>query len=1040
MTFRKTFALGACVGFLTLAVFAGSVSAQQQYGELIVVVVDPTGAVIPAAEVELTSPALMAPRRGETDSQGIFRSPALPSGVYKATVTRPGFATAVREDINVEVGRAFTIQISMTVGALAKTVVVEAGGVQMDVVKSESATVFRGEELTDTPGGRDYTSFVNLLPSINIDFMSGTGEHKGRTVNGISVDGSSGAENVFYVDGIDTTSMYTGLPNQGLRPETVQEFQIKSSGYDAEFGGAMGGVMSAVTKSGSDAFHGDVFYYYGGSPVWSNPRRRLRLDPTSAVDVSEYTQDPEDVVNRNEFGVTLGGPIVREKAWFFASWMPTWTHRTREVDFTSGEHGIFKRNETLRNATVRLDFQPIEKLALRTSFMSDSFRWKGGLPTYDGTDDPTFDWARQGYKYPSFTVGTGATATLSPKFLVEARWGLNSLWVNQFLGAPGVRHRFMQSNGLIGYTSADSLYRPRYWAPYGYYDGYATDQDYQKKGTLSFGANWLPVAGGQHDIKFGYAFNRLSHAVNDSYTFDYERYYFGQIYTTTAGVDLMSSCTGPNGWVYDGVTDNDGDGRPEPPCGYYEVRDPFGVMARIHTDRHALYFQDGWTMAATGNRLTINAGIRFEKEAIPSFSDLPEFAGAAFTWGFTDKVAPRLGASFDVFGDRKLKIFGSYGWFYDAMKLEMANGSFGGFKWESRYYLMDDTTLDWTQIGDVSAGGDVWPAGNYPGTFVESRNWRIPSFEDLDPNIKPMRMSDIVAGMEWAVATDYVLSFRYVHKSLEEAIEDVGRQTPAGEAYYITNPGRGFSVSKFTEVGLPPTPDPKRTYNLWEFRLRKAFSNRWRADISYSYCRLRGLYSGLGSSDENGRLSPNVDRDFDLWFLNYDSHGNLIDGPLNTDRAHQVKILSSYEFPFGLEVGGFQRIMSGTPISRTADLEYVDIMVDNRGSDGRNPTWAQTDLYLVQAFHPFKDETKSLEFNVNIINLFNQKTALRTFRSMNREVLPLWTPGDPISNVLGGYDVSNIMAAQQVDLDPRFLQRDRFQERMALRLGVRILF
>ena len=152
--------------------------------------------------------------------------------------------------------------------------------------------------------------------------------------------------------------------------------------------------------------------------------------------------------------------------------------------------------------------------------------------------------------------------------------------------------------------------------------------------------------------------------------------------------------------------------------------------------------------------------------------------------------------------------------------------------------------------------------------------------------------------------------------------------------------------------------------------------------------KLHGLYSGLGSSDENGRLTPNANRDFDLWFLNYDSRGNLIDGPLGTDRTHQLKVRWTYVTPWDMEVGGFFRAMSGTPISRTVDLEHADVMVDNRGSDGRNPAWTQTDLSLVQRFHPFSDETRSLEVNLNVINLFNQGTPLRTFRSLYRQSLP----------------------------------------------------
>ena len=167
----------------------------------------------------------------------------------------------------------------------------------------------------------------------------------------------------------------------------------------------------------------------------------------------------------------------------------------------------------------------------------------------------------------------------------------------------------------------------------------------------------------------------------------------------------------------------------------------------------------------------------------------------------------------------------------------------------------------------------------------------------------------------------------------------------------------------------------------------------------------------------------------------------MIDGPLGTDRANQLKVNWTYITPWDLEVGGFFRVMGGTPISRTVDLEHVDIIVDNRGSDGRNPTWTQTDLSLVQRFYPFPDETKSFEINFNVINLFNQKTALRTFRNLYRQSLPLWQPGDPVSQVLNGYDYQAIATSQGATQDPRFLQEDRFpgSDHGPLRNSLRLL-
>ena len=1008
-------------GSVLVALLATAVSAvsQQQAGGLRITVTDQTGGVIPGAEVELAGDALIRPARALTNEEGLVINNSLPRGDYRVTARAPGFRTAVNESVQVETGRTYSVPMTLLLGEVDTSVVVEAGGAAIDTFKSESASVYAGQRMVDAAGGRDFTNYARFLPSVNIEAQTGILSHKGRVVLGISVDGSSGAENVFYVDGIDTTSIYNGLNNQNLRVETVEEFQVKTAGYEAEFGGAMGGVLSVRTKSGSNEFHGSGLWYGSGSALSGAPSKELRLDPGQATDVAEYVYYDEDDDITNEFGLTIGGPVWRNRAWFFGSILPQFRTRSRSVTFTSGESGSFSRKERVRSTTLKFDVQPADRIRLTASYVGDRANRRGGLPLRDGTSNPAFDWAREGFEYPGYTLAGAVVATPTPNLALEARWGLNAFQTEQILEPDRVRHGFLQSPGVIGYGQDHPLYRPRGFSSISHSASLHTAQDFQKKRTVALTGSYLASgAGQQHSLRFGWQFSGLGHDINDAYKYDFVVLAYGRPYNTVDGTIRTSACTGPDSSRHD-------------PCGYYEVRSPFGVVADVATNRHALFVQDSWTIAGA---LTLNLGVRLESEEIPSFSDIPEFSGAAFQWGFGDKVAPRLGFSYDPLGNARLKLFASWGRFYDAMKLNLAQGLFGGFKWLSHYYLLDDSNLDWTAIGGLNGQGP------YPGTYIETRNWRIPSFDDLDPELRPMRMSGTVAGLEYEAAKGYVVSARYTRKYLEEAIEDVGRQTLAGEAYYITNPGRGLSVSRFADAGLPATPRPERTYDALEIRLRKSFRNRWLADIAYVNSRLQGLYSGLGSSDENGRLSPNANRDFDLWFLSYDSRGNVVDGPLGTDRPHQLKANWAYVTPWNLEIGGFFRAMSGTPITRTVDFEHADVKVENRASDGRNPAWTQTDVSLVQRFFPFADERKWFELNFNVINLFNQQTGLRTFERMYRQSLALWQPGDPVSQVLGGYDYESIASAQGATRDPRFLMLDRFLSPISARFGIRFVF
>ncbi|HWR36819.1 MAG TPA: carboxypeptidase regulatory-like domain-containing protein [Clostridia bacterium] len=1038
---------------MLLCLITVPVLAQQQTGELVIKATDPSGAVIADATITLTSTALIRPVEGTTDSTGTFRATALPSGTYKVNAAKTGFAKAVRDNVTVQLGRSFAIEMPLKVGASAETVEVSSSAVQIDTFKSESSDAVQGGTMLSVPGTRDFADYAKLTPSVNNETMAA----------GISVDGASGSENVFYVDGVDTSNMYTGQNNQSVRPEIVQELQLKSGGYEAEFGGAMGGVLSVVTKSGNNNFHGQFYYYNSGSGLTGAERNTLRLNLANEKE-SEYIKYPKDHSIRNEFGFNLGGPIWRDKAWFFVNLNPSFENTSREVRMTdvSGVQHLnkYERRDTTRSGLAKIDFQPWQRVRLFASYTQDTSRYKGELPSRAGTDAFEFNYALAGYKYPSYTFTGGATFTVTPKFLIDTRYGFNGSDVIQFVGPSEPTWLFRTSNDAIGVSASSSLYRPS-----GFYNqfpndaAYKTTQNYQKKmnyvATASLNANFL----GSHNFRGGYQFNRWVHDIADAHPYDYVRFNWGRTYESPISGNHASSCVGP-----DAVTYN--------PCGYVEVRSPFGTVAKIHTDHHALFFQDSWTI---GRRLTISPGIRFEKEEIPSFSDLPQFKGAAFSWGFKDKVAPRLGASFDLFGNGKAKVYGSWGWFYDMMKLSMAEGSFGGFKWHSQYYLINQAVADdWTLAGGAhdpagfstnctgSTSGGAVSCGPLAGMpFIEDLDWRIPSFDTLDPDLKAMRMSNAIVGTEIELKKDYIFSFQYVHKQIDRAIEDVGVQTPLGEEYFITNPGYGYSVSKFVAAGMPATPKATRNYNAWEFRLRKPYSNNWTLDASYTYSRLRGNYSGLASSDEDtangvgqGRTDPNVARYFDLWFLNYDASGKLVDGPLNTDRPHQIKMNGQYQMPKRLPaIGFFFQALSGTPITTEATFNSAEMMVNNRGDMGRLPWFTQTDVFLRQTFKPFKNESKSVEFSVNVTNLFNQATEIHRYRLYNRASVNLPYAGmNDASNLANvnkflqqGFDwKATIDAANTISggtvVDPRYNKGDLFQSPVAVRLGFRFNF
>ena len=179
------------------------------------------------------------------------------------------------------------------------------------------------------PKARSFQSIAFTAPSVN----------QGEIEGGFQVNGASGAENAFTVDGTVTNSLINGESRQNTVFEYLQEVQVKTSGISAEYGGALGGVISAVTKSGGNTFRGEAHYFYEGSRLSAAPVKRLVLDPVSELSAF-YVQDQEMPDNQNEIGGSVGGPIVRDRLFFFRSYSPRNEQRTNNYQYTDGINDI----------------------------------------------------------------------------------------------------------------------------------------------------------------------------------------------------------------------------------------------------------------------------------------------------------------------------------------------------------------------------------------------------------------------------------------------------------------------------------------------------------------------------------------------------------------------------------------------------------------------------------------------------------------------------------------------------------------------------
>ncbi len=1018
---------------LALVLIGNFATAQAPTGKIVGKVVDDQGAPLPGVSVEAESPKLVGKATSVTDAEGTFRLFALPSGTYTISFSLQGFNTLVRQDILLQIEQTITVNVTLSPRTIEEEITVVGQSPIIDVKSTVKGKTITRELFMSLPRGRDFTGLISIIP----------GTHYESNTGGLSVDGATGTENMWYVDGTDTTDMHIGTQDQGVVFELVDEVQVKASGYPAEFGGSMGGVVNVITRSGGNTFHGDIIGYYNDHSrlMYGKSRDYLRIDPFDD-NRAELVNDDDlywgggkdrDRWYRAEGIFQLGGYIVKDRLWFFASFNPVYQEQKAprfflddpayNPDTETPKYDFYYKDKEW-NGQLKLTAQPASGLRITASFVNSWSNFRGSIPSINGTSTIDYEWDKYGFDYPKLSGNVTFDYTVGNNLLMSLRGGyFRRNTTNQQIIMPTSRYLFQRSNEIYSddYAAQGLPADLIHFSGWNNWPGsdYEVGHSIEERIVANFDLTYYTYFAGEHAFKLGAQYIRLHE--DEDYTLPHPRVY---IYWGLGYYGLAS-------------------GEPvEGTYGYYQIRgsfsSPYGWFWNIHSDNWALYIQDSWTI---GDKLTIQAGLRTESEYIPSFADpevTPELAGVVpIKFNFGEKLAPRLGAIYDVFGDSSLKLFGNFAIYYDVMKLYMAEGAFGGFKWLSDYYELND--LDWTKI---AASGEIddeaSQSGNGANRYVGTMNWRIPSFDSTNPDMKPVAQREITFGFEKKLTEELALSGRLVQKHLIRTIEDIGVLTPEGEKYYNDNPGYGWSLpisqgGKFSD-DVWPTPKAKREYWGINLALDKRFSNNWQGGINYTWSRVAGNYSGLSSSDEGGRNSPNVERNYDLWFMPYDWNGDPLDGPLQHDRTHYIKGYGSYAFPFGLTVGlvGYGR--SGLPLTTNLYMNNVYVYPNNRADLGRLPFTFWADLYLEYNLR-FANKYM-VQFNLNVYNVTNTSTWQAKDTSPNR--VSLRVTDEQIMSTT--YDWEGELASGKYNDDPRYLQYTSKYGRWSARFGIRFSF
>ena len=1036
---RKLSAL-ACI--LALVLLTGvSLFGQERSGELSGVVKDASGAVVPGATVSITNKATNRVFTTKSGADGTYIARELEPGRYSVLFEAQGFSKNELADISLLVGQRLKVDASLTVGGVEQTVQITAEAPLIDTSRTSISHNVTSEEFSRLPKARTFQSLALASPSVN------SGEIEG----GFQVNGASGAENQFTVDGVSTTSLINGKSRQDAVFEILQEVQVKTGGIDAEFGGALGGVISAVTKSGGNAFHGDFHYYYSGNGVSAAPVRRLSADPVTEK-VAKHIQDSKQPDNNHEIGGSLGGYFIKSKLYFFTALSPRFRSISRDYKFGNGlESGSVSRDYTYQQAFNKLSWDPVSRIRTNFSWLWSPSRVKGYVPGLDAFAPDTTTLSLKGvepvrnagFYQPQSSYTGQVDVSVSNTALLTIRGG--RFWDDyKSTGLPSlVSINYSNSASNLPFAIPAELRQPTGYAnvkrqPFNEYDIVTrtfVQTDFSKFGNLL----------GQHNIKGGWGFTKTVNKMDDhEMAGGYVNVFWNSQYRaadpTTRGT-----------------------------YGYYEFNDR-RTAGTTGAGMHNLFIQDQWRII---RRLTLTLGLRVENEKIPTFRrDIKDYA---FQFGFGDKIAPRLGASFDVFGDGKIKVYGSWGRYFDWVKYELSRGTFGGDIWRVYYRSLDSGDV-FNLLGSASItnlpGRNIWSnIASGPGSY---RDRRVPAFDLVGKGIKPMSQDNMNFGVEYQLNPQTVFRGNYVHTNLRRTIEDLGALDANGDEVYIyANPGEGDAKIMPTsgKTKAFPMPIPIRKYDGMELSLTRRFSKGMFGSFGYVYSRLYGNYAGIANSDEItspalnsssataqqlggsiARPGGNANRSWDLDEELFDAHGTVdIKGRLATDRPHVFKLYGAKEFNWksnqSTELGLFQYAGSGTPLTLTVQtVNQIPIKVEGRGNMGRTPFLTQTDFMVG---HTVKfGETKRLRFEFNALNVLNQKTPRHRFTSLNRgsgagggrQASAIDLSG---TDLFKGFDY-RAMLAQSKDpagpYDPLYGLSDMFNPGFAGRFGIKFTF
>lgn len=846
---------------LSLVLLVGvSTAAGQSYSELRGRVTDEQGAVMPGVTIVVRNQDSGTFREIVSGTDGSYLVTALLPGIYEVSAELPGFKRFNRRDVRLAVGEAQTIVVRLEVGALEETITVTGQSPLVDLTSKTVGGNVDSAELVETPvGNRNTMAYMALLPGVVASESSSWG------ADSVSINGQPFTNTQFALDGGFNNDMFNGGSGgaQVRTPvEAIGELQVQTSQYDAEMGWGTGGVLNAISKQGTNKFRGSAFFF----------DQESEFTKTDFF-TDQFGLEKPDETKQRQWGGSLGGPVIKNKAHFFTSIERVTQDRPVTVNIATRPE--FTKNviwkDRVWNALTRFDHQINANNTWTFRWLQEWSPQSDQLTSTTRTEatrekETDVDWTYSG----SFNSVIGGTKVNTIRLHVTQE--------NVFFGNPN-----LFENGEIQADLAPTLNHLTFSDQQSARASRRKDRTYGFDDTFAW---FLPNKAGDHDIKFGtqyiYAPLKFEDQGNMNGTF-------------TINSDLDFDRNNPRTF-------------PE----RLSIRVPGSVAYTLPGHFIGLFVQDKWKV---NPRTTLNLGLRYDLEIINvNEANNPAFANPSDNPVDTNNISPRVGITYALDDEGHSVVRGGAGLFYQKTPFGplgnfMANGVFassfnvlfpanGVDRGPSQGLLPTDPFLVNGPVVNRALLNQLFP----PGT--QQRNTGDVFLDN--PDRKSAYARQYTVGYErqlygdMAVTADYVRSEnrdQLMRKNLNPAT-----RTSTGRTAPVTRPNPVFAQNVWQPVNVG-----EYTYNALQLQLNKRFSHGYSYRVSYTRARSRGNMDGVVAG-----IIPTQVGDA----LNLDANV----GPTDNDRPHILSINGTVDVPRvrGLSVSPLLRYMSGLPFSVTS--------------------------------------------------------------------------------------------------------------------------